>query len=313
VIEGQQIELNIHSAYEFFEAEYRAAFTTWESRQLYNPSKLTQVMKKNVETNEPISSCSVMWGRLPISGYFGTKTIYYSYDIPLKRSSRTVLFDSTGDVAGIYDANVLTAIRCGLLAILAIKQTGKVITKDSTVGLVGFGKINSMVGRVLKAYYNIAGYVIRDPKCNAMSAEHWMPSNTRFESLNTPSKLLKECDIIVTATTNSDLENALGLEDVTNGGKRLIICLDLGWLLKNGLNPHISCCTDHPEQLIEHWKEEFPWDPVGMHLPPMVPGQCPKFDQTSTKQTIISYIYGIAVADIAIAAYLHSQELANEG
>lgn len=291
----QQVEFDIKQAYEFFEREYEEAFQNTLFRQEFNPPKLTRILTTDTEGN-PKASCSVMWARLPIAGYFGTKTIYYSYEKPVKRSARTVLFNSQGDIENIFDSENLTAIRCGLLTILAIKRTGLEFS-SGIIGLVGYGKINQTVKKVLASYYPNLKFVIRDPSNQAISYYDLWEDSTK------PTELLNMCDVIVTATTSSDLSQTLTLKEVRNNHNQLVVCLDLGWAFRDSLeDPLVKTCTDHTEQLLEHWKEEFPWtSKIPCHLPVMTKKDCPKFEGN---EIIMSFIYGVAISDIAIAAYL---------
>lgn len=186
----------------------------------------------------------------------------------------------------------LTTVRCGMMAALAIdfNQFGK---PDTKVGFIGNGKINQQTAMILSAQFGIHEFVIRGRfgyrSRNKEVFEKY--GNVQVDESDDLS-ILNTCDVIVSCTNSNSKSNLVSNADLSE--PRLFITQDCGYLLDESFRDEagMSCFTDHPEQLYEHYREEFPFDDALRYFELM--------RETNDDGRKSVYLYGIAIADAIV-------------
>jgi ornithine cyclodeaminase/alanine dehydrogenase-like protein (mu-crystallin family) len=279
--------------------EYLNGFATMASRLRYNPPKQTQVM--TTVGMEPVKQCSVMQAQLPLSGWFGSKTIYFDYsqEGPTNRSSVTSLFKPDGSLAAVYESSYLTLIRTALMVILTTEQAGLKLNESTVVGLIGAGKVNFGVLYLLNHMRGVKHFFIHTrSECERFREKTKSLGIELHDDPGYPPKhLLRRCDFVASATTSH--KPALNLEAVRE--QRLLIALDTGYLFGPSIREELFHFTDHPEQLTNHRELEFPYD-LHWREPYCLTGFSEGF-----LPAIVS-LYGVALADIVVAKGAYERE-----
>jgi ornithine cyclodeaminase/alanine dehydrogenase-like protein (mu-crystallin family) len=280
-------QLNV--TYDHLSEEYARAFSSEESRQRQH-FKIVEVL--NFDKGEAISTVNATFGRLS-NNYFGTKTIYYSYEEHTKRTSITTLFNPKGKLVAVYESSELTAIRCGLMVAYAMEKIFKVDSRMK-VGLIGAGKINSLTAIILHRLFGIRDFIIltRSGKAEYFDAN---VSNTPigkkiwYKHSDARLEAMKPCSVIISATTNSTKSGMIGQRFVEN--IPLLITQDTGYLFSSSIRKSRYHYGDFPKQILAVKEIEFPYD-EDMAIIPLV-----NLDSTPA---IVS-LYGTGVSDVAIA------------
>lgn len=280
--------------------EYSAIYSTPYLASQSNPCKSTIVLDRHLHNGTPKHSFCSMPAVLPLSKWYGCKVISYKEtEKHLQRESRTVLFKPNGELAGVFDSAGATGTRCGIMCAMAL-QASKMPT-NCRIGIIGCGYIGGMIVEILSNLrYNRFVYRTKsgaDQKLFSYSA----PARTELLKDQTPSfEILRECDVIITATTANKESDLVGSEKFPIA--RLFISLDGGYLLDESFY-NFHCYSDDPEQLFNNWDTEFPYDAARTQHKPLVYNMTALKDSCAVKQVV--YVYGVAAMDIVVAKHFY--------
>jgi hypothetical protein len=289
--------LHLPTALHHLRREYQAAFADPAARLHHNPPKTGIVLERYPE-GPPKRLVNTMVAHLPMSGLFGSKTIYVE-ERPgqgLVRRGVTQVYSPDGQLLAQVDAGEFNPVRCGLIAALCTELMGCPPTSTSRLGLVGLGKVNTELARVMAELYGVSlAYVVPG-------------SNTRMHRLVglgyagrvVGPESLGACDLVSCATTAYRKEEALTPEQmgVDLGRTRLWLAWDTGYILGPEFRRDYPVISDHPEQLRKHWADEFPWD----SRPPEHILSVTEAAALARIAPVPVYMYGVAVADVVVAA-----------
>lgn len=164
----------------------------------------------------------------------------------------------------------LTAFRCGLMALSSIYQTFSIGEKIK-LGIIGYGKIGKEVERLSKELYDVKTIVLESPRKNA----------------DYDPDVLSECDVIVTATTTRLEDKPLDYNP--NWKSKLYISFDGGFILGPSFRTNLISKSDYPQQLINSFCDEFPFDDNLCHIY--------EFNATIEDPHCV-YIYGTGISDL---------------
>jgi hypothetical protein len=270
-------------------------------RRIENPLKTTRY--RGWEGCAPTESISVMYGET-IDGFFGSKTISVRDTTEgTKRSSVTTLFDNDGSLLAVYESSHMTAIRCGLMAAMAMERCG--LQNCSEVGLIGFGKVNVHVMGVLRGLFGIRNFVVYGRKGTPYLAvtiiQDGLDVNITNRSLQ---EFIIDQEVVNSATTNSDRRNLLGREKFKN--TKLILTWDTGYMIGDWTRRQ-NHFSEYPEQLAAVKNIEFPFDESGLLFPRALTSLSEK-DLNQENPVTVSF-YGIGLADIIVAKHAYIKGL----
>jgi hypothetical protein len=279
--------------------EYYCSFKS-ERCHAFNPLKTTAIHDLD-SFGSPRKVTSMMWAKLPVSLCSGSKTVYYE-ETPtgMKRSSITCVFNANGDLLGAVESSQLTALRCGLLAVSAAERVMR-LNKDTTVGLIGAGKINFGVANVLHKLRGVRRFIITSR--NVKRTQDFMfdlakacdPSHI-FKAGPTLDQFKQGMNVVSSATTNSDPKQMLSYRELR--GPSLFLTFDTGFMLDETFRDgkRMLHFSDYPAQLDAVREIEFPYDQKWTTPKPL----CEL--GLADRAACVSF-YGIAMADIVCARY----------
>lgn len=285
-----------------FKTEYEPAFSDEKARVRLNPFKLVKV--KGTTNGIPTATISSLYGSLPISHWYGTKTVLSSEELGrVRRKSVTVLFDDNNVLRAIYDSSSLTTLRCAIMAAYVLQKTNR--KTDESILLVGAGKVNHAIMEVLSRLEKFYKFdvVSRSPlRLNSFKRTFGVELTKHLVEEFEPTGI--GYDIISTATTNIAYSDRLKPEIYKHS--KLVLSFDTGYMMP--MDPKFTFFSDYPEQLFEVHDMEFPFD-FDEDFNPIRNFHCmteiTKFDLPA-----IVYFYGIGLGDILVAqhAYYRSQK-----
>jgi hypothetical protein len=283
--------LNHRRAYERMAAEYRGRFPG-----LDHPKKIS-VPIRNDQQGLIEAYVNTMFARLG-DGTFGSKTVYV--DEPAQAlTAITALFDRNGNYGGSVAADKLTAERCGLMTAFTIEQAFDCTDYSKMiVGLVGVGRINVAVARMLNEILGIDKFILK----------YGSGRGRRIKDAPIPGDVfavphyrdLHLCDVVVSCTTNANRETMMQFSDVEGFHQRpsLFIAHDGGWLFGESFRERCIPYADHPAQIdADH---DFPFDKFNPGVSAIM--NLNHLHQLGCNSTpCIVYLSGMAMSDVIMA------------
>ncbi|MBF0626125.1 MAG: hypothetical protein HQL82_15120 [Magnetococcales bacterium] len=235
-------------------------------------------------------------------GTFGAKLVFVDETTGRLRG-RVVVYDSDGNLLVNQDAEPLTAVRCGLMAALAIHRCRRAEPQDYrqlTIGFIGTGRINRATAAVLHELWGCDQFILRGNAPNIAKNASLFPGRPEIA---TALPDLARCDVLISCTNNAD--PARLIETDALAGPRLFIAQDGGFLLGSSFRTLWPSYTDDVEQLSRHLPNEFPFDAAPVTLAgdlnhPALGIPSP----LSRTGAACVYLYGIALADVVTAVGL---------
>lgn len=278
------------AAYEDLKQTYDEHMASPALRACFCPSKEVRVIKRNeadvVTVSENIMKASDRYGNAVC------KTIEVN--------------DETGEVNEIVQYNDaltnrktqlgnlgLTQVRCGLMTCLAIKKLA--IEKPRKVGYIGNGRINLENCEAITRFFGKHEAVIRGSARNRAKNKEKFDALCENVTVDDTERLerLSECDVIISCTSTCDPSDAINnalLADVP-----LVIALDSGYVFDESFRRERELYTDHPEQLIAHYADEFPYDKeIRQHK---------NLTEAKPGGKAIVHLFGVAIADLVVAKH----------
>lgn len=207
-----------------------------------------------------------------VDGTSGSKTIWY--DEVSGHSFGVVAFRLPGRPMMTLGANEVTAKRCALMALYAMRGLFPAARVPVKIGLIGYGKINRAVEEMLLEHFDMASIHYIIGRKNAGDYGH-----------------LRDCDVVITATTAD--RNAVRLTTRDYDGP--VISFD-GGLILDGSFRHRPLLADHPSQLEAHWNTEFPGEVLPETIAPLW--------TIGALRNVAVHLYGIGAADLIVAKEL---------
>lgn len=248
-----------------------------ETRLKVNPIKCVL----NHDYVDGVVTCATNIMYANVDKRFLLKTIC-SDDVEGKRSE-CIMYRTPNRTKLLMDENI-TPIRCGLMAALACEKFYD-MSSSPRVGFIGTGEINLQTCRTLKKLFGIDDIVIWGTRNHAKFREICknVVVDWYFEHLN-------ECDIIITCTTAYSSYDQIGFNELSK--PKLFISQDGGYLLGESFRRYTTCYSDHEEQIMKHYEDEFPHDEERVPMPTM--------SEPSRAYPISVYLYGTALADLIV-------------
>ena len=201
-------------------------------------------------------------------GTTGSKVIWY--DERTGRASSSITICRPDGVMATVEGATVTAIRCGLLAALALESVFEV-GEVGRVGIRGYGRLGQAIHDVLMD----------------LTPHRIQPIYSPRQSAITPP--LNAFDALITATS---LRYDPPLEFDPLARTRAYIAFDSALSLGPSFRERTITHSDHPEQLLAHWGDEFPGETPPVVHPLLEPvGEGP----------VSYYCFGVAVADLVVA------------
>jgi len=276
-------------AYDRMVAEYRARFPS-----LQHPKKISVPVRCGAEGLIE-AYANVMFAILA-DGTFGSKTVLV--DEPAGTlSAVTTVFDKDGDLEGTVDSAALTATRCGLMTAFAIDQAFDCTDYDKLiVGLVGVGRINIAVARMLNEILGVRRFMLK----------HGPSGKTRGNAILIPGDTLEAsdyhqlnmCDVVVSCTTNANRDTMMKLPDPAISETRLYIAHDGGWLFDESFRDRCLAYADHPQQIDAG--HDFPFDEFNPLVSTIFDLNALHGQACSGSPSIV-YLSGMAMSDVIMA------------
>lgn len=266
--------------------------STEYSRQVgwKNPPKTFIPLEMN-EIQSPVSYFNQMASVLS-DGTFGGKFVFVD-EVNGRLGGRVLVYNKDFSLAADYDAERITAIRCGLMAALAIDRFFMDPNKyrHMRVGFIGNGRINQATAQVLNELWGIWDFRL----CGSQAARG--RNLTKFPGLKTialtPDRL-SDCDVVISCTNNNDPDQMVSANEIS--GPRLFIAQDSGFMFDHTFRDRYRSFTDNVEQLQAAVSHEFQLDPE----PPVLFGNL-NHPRLGNIDAACVYLYGIALADVVTA------------
>jgi len=170
---------------------------------------------------------------------------------------------------------MFTAFRCALMALSSAYQVFLDTKAKLKLGIVGYGKIGKAVEELFKQQYDIQTVVLESPR----------------KKKNPDPSILKDCDVVVTATTTRDDPQ---IEYNNTWKTKLFISFDGGYILGSSFRKLLPSKSDYPEQILRSFFSEFPNDKESPDFG--------YFNQHYEGPHCV-YIYGTGLADLIAMRY----------
>jgi hypothetical protein len=245
--------MTIHDLFFLFRKHYERLFTTPLLRCYHNPSKLGVIFERT-PTWIPLSYLMMMPAIMQ-DGTVCAKSIYVE-DGKQRTRGQLVLYPPDGGFSAI-DAVALTRTRSALMAALAIYYKG---LKHITVGFIGTGPMNVEAWRVIHELFPVNGLILRGSRQNrfknyGLFGEISPDLPIRID-VSPDGKVLREADVIVSCTSNTDPAEALPYLDLMTVPLVIVQDGNAGGIHFTQTLPGLVY-VDHPEQSEAHWTDEF--------------------------------------------------------
>lgn len=211
-------------------------------------------------------------------GTCGTKVILMDENTG-NMKSHTIVHKPNGQVK-VVDSEELTRIRCGMMAAYAIEKffVNKSLNR-LTVVFIGDGRINRTTQEILNDMFGCSVFYYID---------------TRDEHCVTV--IPDEVDVVISCTTACTEKETISFDAIN---AKLFIAQDSGYIFDKSFRENYESYCDYPEQILRHWHNEFPWDDSTVALHQLV-----NLDGSNDDFKAVVYLYGVAVADIALADFV---------
>lgn len=262
-------------------------------RMKNNPIKQAFDLAPTPDWDCVLRSTNVMYASLP--GRNIAKVI--SIDDVAGTSHETVVYTDRYLHTQVCKDSGLTAIRCGLMAVLAA-ELNYPINRMTKVGFIGNGNINQKTMEVLNILFGIESCVIRGSKKNRSK------NIEKFEDIlhgrgtiivddTENCRWLNECEIVFCCTSSYKADDMISAEMLSN--PNVIVAQDSGYVLDESFRKGLEriSFTDHEEQLFEHYRSEFPYDKRRRRFMTM-------HDVSDSVCKKAVYLYGVAIADLIV-------------
>lgn len=216
-------------------------------------------------------------------GLKGAKII--AWDEDSGEVSARMLIHRNGGVQVIKDAELVTQLRCGVMAVIAISRHYKP-GRSIRLGMIGQGKMARAIEGVISKAYDVKSVV-------------WLNSTATRGVDGRGYHELNECDVIVSAT--SAREDDPKMEWNSSRKANCYVSFDGGFILGQSFRKNRSFVTqvsDYPVQLWSHYTSEFPGEEKQL-MDSMWIGEALEDDEVTT-----AYIYGTCCADLIVADIL---------
>ncbi|MDX5370575.1 MAG: hypothetical protein LPL29_14490 [Alphaproteobacteria bacterium] len=281
--------LNIRALYNRVKEEYPAAFAFHD-----HPKKISMPLSFYPDGGPVCEFVNTMTARLR-DGTFGTKTVYVN-EATGALSARTTVFGKHGDLIGTVRSDDLTALRCGLMTALAIELYMGGLPERMKVGLIGTGRINLMVARVLKELIPKVSFIAkgspRDPEKNLKE----IPARLPFFLSE-----FGECDAVVSCTSSESEDEVLQIEQFglkrTSDRPMAFIAHDGGWIFGESFRQAFYNFSDHPEQMLKD--DDFPFDRGRYEFNDL--NKLRTFGVVGPDGPVNIYLSGMAYTDVIVA------------
>lgn len=267
--------------------------------RLLNPPKVSIPIARS--SDGLITSYFNMMSAVLTTGEFGGKLVFVNEGANIL-TGRVVVFDKDGNLIVNCRADRLTAIRCGLMAALAIKLFfGSVENSRLRIGFVGMGRINSATLEVLHLLWGCDEFLIKGsphrpyPKPNVfldgISYGHVVDAGD-----------LAACDVVISCTNLQNPSEALSADNFSGGNVRLFIAQDGGWTLGPSFRRLYPSFCDSTPQILKNLSHEFPFDtpiPFAGSASDLREMRHPTFRNEFDPACV--YLTGMALADLSVA------------
>ncbi|MBF0135316.1 MAG: hypothetical protein H7833_12145 [Magnetococcus sp. DMHC-1] len=263
-----------------------------------NPPKTSLTMHADGQ-GVPIVYLNQMMAVLS-DGTFGSKLVFVDEGTH-RLGGRVVVYDKSFALLVDQDAETITALRCGLMAALAMDRYFRCtprLRRDLTIGFIGTGRINQMTAWVLRTLWGCERFLIRGSPTHINKHAALFPECAKVAD---GIRDFSNCNVIVACTNNRSAEHLIETDAIH--GPILFIAQDGGYLLGSSFRQRFPSFTDDMPQLSRSLQEEFPFDrtPVSLVGDLNHPAFLEQGNQPAT--AVCVYLYGIALADVVTALF----------
>lgn len=286
-------------AYLRLREEYLQLMTEKETRNLVCPSKISFPLEKAGDIT--LSFTNIM-AAITSSG-----TMVKSITVDDEASTFHESFIYTPFNTGIGEAHFypVTVLRCALMATFSVDHLVG-IDKDLPVGFIGAGRINLQTFKSLNALFGVTKAVVRGSK-----KDRWknldlfrLPGTDVICDDSDDLFELNQCQAVFCCTTSTEKEDQIdghALDDVP-----IVISQDGGYALNEKFRRYRKNYTDHKEQLMAHYADEFPHDLCRYEI-----SNIPELQPVASKIGV--YLYGIAYADAVVLEEMIKEKKRHNG
>lgn len=232
---------------------------------------------------------NVLSGKLS-DGTIGSKTVFVDEYSGLLDAELVMKIPNAKTMVRM-DAGFLTVFRSGLVAAYTVWRTGNL---DLKIGFIGGGKINLMTAKIL-SLLGCRDFVLIGGRKNVSKNESVFSTVTgvKFE---TGFEKLKDCDVLIACTNNNDKADLISIKHAPKA--KLVIAQDGGYTLASDWRLRNMNFSDYPAQIVNHFKEEFPYDRGRFK------NQVFQINLLRERDSNIGvYLYGTIVADLVAAKF----------
>ena len=146
------------------------------------------------------------------------------------------------------------------MAALAAEQL-VTMTPDTRVGFIGTGRINLSTAETFKVLFGTREFVATgSPNAETKNIRAFNGITLTFaDSREFGLTKIRECEVLISCTTAAtNEEECFDYSDLS--GPKVFIAHDSGYIFGKTFRDELKSFCDMPEQLINHWENEFPWD-----------------------------------------------------
>lgn len=216
-------------------------------------------------------------------GNFGTKCIYVN-DVTGEYKEKYILNNDT-----VLDYTGLTFERCAVMNSIVADMMD--LPAHPKIGFIGNGRINFATAKWMP---DASEFVIHGRKGNE-GKNFDMFASLKKTTVDVDFSELNTCDIVFVCT-NSYLEKDLISANELKCPK--LVILDCGYTLNEDFRREYRLFSDYPEQLLAHWKYEFPFDKVPHQFMPITS------NVLKASKKVAVYLHGCGISDLSMAKFM---------
>lgn len=253
-----------------------------------NPIKHSYVLNRNADC--VIRSTNVMSAQTDK----GVLTKVISIDDEKRITKESIVYTRNDMNVTISNVLNITPLRCAMMACLACDLNYQ-MNSETVVGFIGNGNINMATSYMLNALFGVKTFKIRgsnnhkDKNLNKFRNLLGMSCDVKVD-YSDDYKIINQCDIVISCTSSCDKKDLISHDTLWK--PNLFIAQDSGYIFDESFRNETHCYTDLKEQIMCHYKDEFPYD-ESIHAMESIIENYSKYPKSI-------YLYGIALADAIV-------------
>lgn len=279
------------NAYEVLKKDFIECMSTKEDRLKHCP------IKPIVDIGKIDGVVTKTYSVLPAcdrAGSYGVKGIFID--------------DVSGESTETYDLNGMpipysgkTVLRCALMNRLTLEIME--MSDAHRIGFIGNGKINLETAKALsqsqKRSFVIHGACGRWGKNLELFQQHGETV------VDVDFSILNKCDVVFVCTNSFAKESLISTDQLACGR---IVALDCGYTLGPSFRSKYANVSDYPEQLMNYFAEEFPFDSALCDFIALTEWEKARLSLSACENVAV-YLHGCGISDLSIAKCVHQNEL----